>query len=103
MEEKNMHDADIAGLKLGGTLKHDGAKDRPSRDKDWKELDDQGKIERLRLVLRNQEALIERMGKYLTELIEHDHIDGKMVKRIDHPGSESYGSFHYRKYEKGWL
>jgi len=78
-------------------------KDPGSREKDWKDLDDQGKIERLRQVIRNQEALIVRMAHYLTELIEHDHIDGKMVKRIGHPDSESYGGFHYRKYEKGWL
>jgi len=78
-------------------------KDPGSREKHWKELGDQGRIERLRQVVKNQEAFIERMAKYLTELIEHDHIDGKMVKRISHPDSESYGGFHYRKRDNEWF
>jgi len=78
-------------------------KDPGGREKDWKELDDQGKIERLRLVLKNQEALIVRMGHYLTELVEHDHVDGKMVKKIGPPGAESCGGFYYRKRDREWF
>ena len=74
-----------------------------SREKHWKDLDDQEKIERLRRVINNQEALIVRMAKYLTELIEHDHIDGRMVKKISHPDSESYGGFHYHRRDREWF
>lgn len=90
---------------MGGPgTKEPGTKDAgASREKPWKDLDDPGRIERLRQVVNNQEALIVRMASYLTELVEHQHVDGKMVKRIGHPDSENYGGFHYRKRDREWF
>ena len=74
-----------------------------SREKHWEELDDEGKIARLRQVIKNQETLITRMANYLSELVEHEHMDGKMVKRLSHPQQESYSGFHYRKRDDKWF
>lgn len=69
----------------------------PMREKHWDELDDPGRIERLRQVIKDQERLIRGMAEYLNLLIGHEHLDGKMVKQISPPNSESYGGFHYHK------
>ncbi len=75
----------------------------PKREKDWEELDADGKIARLRQVIKQQEALILRMAGYLDKLITHQHVDGKMMQPIDHPNSESYGGFNYRKRDDKWF
>jgi len=68
------------------------------REKYWDELDDSGKIERLRGIVKEQQRFIEKMVKYFDKLIDHDHLNGKMIARIRHPNEESYGSPHHRKY-----
>lgn len=74
-----------------------------TREKYWKELDTPGRIDRLRRVIKDQDFLIKRMGDYLNQLIDHEHSDGKMVQRINHPNAESYGGFHPRKHHDEWF
>ena len=76
---------------------------KPMREAHWGELDDQGRIERLRQVIKDQERLLERVTKYLTQLIDHEHLDGKMVQKISHPNAESYGGFHQIKRKDEWF
>ena len=75
----------------------------PQRECHWDELDDHGKIERCRKVIKQQETIIQRMAGYLGKLITHQHVGDKMVQPIDHPNSESYGGFHYRKKPDDWF
>jgi len=70
---------------------------KASREKHWDELDDLGKIERLRSVVKDQQRVIARMANYIDLLINHEHLDGKMVQPIRHPNAESYGSVYYHK------
>lgn len=76
---------------------------KASRESYWEELDDHGKIERLHRVIKDQESLIRRMTEYLIRLIEHDHLDGKLVQKMSHPGSESYSGFHHRVRDDKWF
>ena len=84
-----------------GNLK--GSGEGPMREKHWEELDADGKIERCRRVIKQQEALLPGMARYLNALITHQHVDGKMMQPIDHPNSESYGGFNYRKRSDEWF
>ena len=84
---------------MKGTIESSGTQ----REKHWEELDDSGKIARLRKVIKQQEAFISRMAGYLDKLITHQHVDGKLMQPIDHPNSESYGGFNYRKRSDEWF
>jgi len=68
-----------------------------SREKHWIELADSEKIERLRQVVKDQERVLVKMATYIDNLVDHNHFEGEIVRRIPHPNSESYGSIYYRK------
>ena len=70
---------------------------KASREKNWDDLNLVEKVERMRLIIKKQEKTIERMGKYLDSLVNHDHLDGKIVQVIPHPNAESYGSIYYNR------
>lgn len=80
-----------------------GATNGPQREKYWEELDADGKIERCRKVIKEQQKIIQRMAGYLDKLVTHQHMDGKMVQPISHPNAESYGGFHHRKRPDEWF
>jgi len=73
---------------------------KASREKYWDELDDSGKIERMRSIVKAQDRVIARMADYLDLLVEHQHHEGKLVTPMKHPNAESYGSIYYRKFHK---
>ena len=77
--------------------------DKPGRQKLWEELDDQEKIERCRKVLKEQERTIRKVIDYANRLIEHEHLNGKIVQPVGHPNSESTGGFYYRKRSDEWF
>jgi hypothetical protein len=64
----------------------------PRRDLSWSELDDAGKIERLKEVTIWQYYVIQKMSDYMNKLINHD----KMFNPIEHPNAESYEGFGCR-------
>ena len=72
-------------------------KAKASREAYWSELDDSGKIERLRIIMKEQQNLISRMAEYLYQLVEHKHLDGKMVTKIKNPNEKSCGGFRFYK------
>ena len=76
---------------------------KPMREAYWEKLDDPGKIERLRRIIKDQERLLNRVTKYLNQLIDHEHLDGKMVQQISHPNAESYGGFSQIKRRDEWF
>jgi len=53
-----------------------------SREKYWSELDDSGKIERLREYVQRVESLIERIGELEYKFQNHKHVDGEIVLPI---------------------
>ena len=69
-----------------------------NREPYWDELDAEGKIERIRNVVKELQGTVKRMSDYMNQLIDHEHLDGKMVKRISHPNSESSGGFYYDRH-----
>lgn len=75
----------------------------PQRDKHWEELDADGKIERCRRVIKEQENIIRHLNDYVNRLIGHEHLNGKIVQPIGHPNAESTGGFYYRKRSDGWF
>jgi len=74
-----------------------GAGERPKREKYWDELDDAGKIERLRQIIKGQENVISKMAAFLDQLISHEHLNGRIVCPIEHPNQESYGKLYYKR------
>ncbi len=76
---------------------------KASRDLTWNELEDSRKIERLRKIIKDQGKLIERMTNYLNELIEHEHLDGKLVKRLYPPNQGSPSGFYLGKRDDEWF
>ena len=56
------------------------------REKTWQELDTDGKIERLRQVLRDSEEGDKRLVDFLNAVAVHEHgTDGKMVSAVCGP------------------
>ena len=49
------------------------------REKYWSELDDAGKIERLREYAQRVESFTERIGDLEYQLKNHKHLDGELV------------------------
>jgi len=80
-----------------------GIENKASRESSWDELDEAGKIKRMRRVIKEQNSTITRMTKYLNLLIDHDHLNGKLVSNIKHPNSESYGDFHFGERSDEWF
>ena len=70
----------------------------PSRQKYWDELDDPGKIERLRQIIKQQESVIDKMAGFLDQLISHEHLNGRIVHPIEHPNQETYGKLYYKRH-----
>lgn len=54
-------------------------------DPGWDELDNEDKIERLSKVVQNQNVLLSKMASYLNQLVDHDHLNGKIVQPIGKP------------------
>ena len=69
----------------------------PSREKYWNELDDAGKIERLRNIIKNQETAISKIADVLDRLISHEHLNGRIVHPIELANQESYGKLYYKR------
>jgi hypothetical protein len=62
------------------------------RPMNFSEMKDKQKIELLKdEVLRLQESVV-RLAGYIDQLINHKHLDGKIVNQIKNPNEESYGS-----------
>ena len=70
---------------------------KAKREKYWAELNDSEKIERLREVIKSQDNILIKISGYLDQLIEHEHLNGNIVKKISHPNAESYGSIYWKK------
>jgi hypothetical protein len=66
------------------------------RDKKWSEMNDQQRIESLQIELVRTQRHLKYLSTYVNKLIEHEHLNGKMVARIGHPNEESYGDFNFR-------
>lgn len=49
----------------------------------WDDLSDEEKIGRLHGVVKDQQRIIEHMGRYVNQLIDHQHLDGHIVKRVE--------------------
>ena len=92
----DMEDKVASELKMGSAKK-------PDQMKDWKELHEHEKIERLRRVVKEQENVIRHLNDYMNRLIGHEHLNGKIVQPIGHPGAESPGGFYYRKRSNDWF
>lgn len=58
-------------------------KDRPSRDKYWKELTDAEKLERSRIIIKNLETELYELKHTVNKLVRrfqiHNHFNGKIV------------------------
>lgn len=73
---------------------------KASREKNWSEMTSEERIDKLERELEQTQKALKRALEYLTKLIDHKHLDGRMVSVIEHPGSESFGGFHFRCYER---
>ena len=69
----------------------------PGREKYWVELDDAGKIERLRNVIKEHERAISKIADVLDRLISHEHLNGRIVHPIELANQESYGKLYYKR------
>ena len=70
-----------------------------SRNKYWSEKTDPERINFLMEELVRTQMQVERLGKSLSDLIAHKHLDGQVVKRIPNPQEESGGGFWFRVFE----
>ena len=59
------------------------AKDKCCREKYWDELDADGKIERLRQIIKNQQNIITGLDNIVSALREHVHADGEIKVSLD--------------------
>ncbi|GAH89018.1 unnamed protein product [marine sediment metagenome] len=71
---------------------------KPGREFHWDELDEKGKIERLRRIVKEQDRALSRMATFLDQLMNHRHVRGKLVRPISDPDAENYNPFDHRRY-----
>lgn len=71
----------------------------------WNDLHDDEKVERLRGIVKDQQNILNRMSEYIDQMIDHQHLDGHIVRRVASPGSEMGYGFKdsVRNRADGWL
>ncbi len=86
-------------------MKYEDMEKNPSREKYWEELTDQEKIERLRFTIKQQQGFINRMAEFLEQLIDHDHLNNKIISEIKKPykDEEGYSGFELPKNGRFWI
>ena len=74
------------------------------KDPDWNQLSDTAKIGRLSRVVEEQYYLLRKMAQYLNQLVDHNHLDGKIVRAIDGPTPDTHNDeFSYSSLPLHWL
>jgi hypothetical protein len=76
---------------------------KPMRRKYWSEMEDKDRIVKLQEELTRTQEALDRLSNYVSKLMGHEHLNGRMVVRLGHPNEEeSYGGFSFRveKFEK---
>lgn len=75
---------------------------KPMRRKYWSEMEDKERIVKLQEELTRTQEALERLSNYVSKLMDHEHLNGRMVIRLGHPNEESYGGIGFRveKFEK---
>jgi len=64
----------------------------PKRRKYWSEMEDKERIIKLQEELMRTQRHLAELSKWVGSLIEHKHLDGKIVTSIANPNEEaSYG------------
>ena len=72
---------------------------KPGREKYWSEMDDRKRINTLLNELARTQHALKSLSDYVTNLISHDHKDGKLITVINHPNSVTYDGFNFRVYD----
>ena len=85
------------------TMKYENMDKGPVREKYWKELTDQEKIERLRFTIKQQQGFINDMARHLEQLVNHDHLNNKIVFRIKELNEYNYDRFELPKNGRFWI
>jgi hemerythrin superfamily protein len=86
-----------------GTIDSNGKaieKPKSFRNKTWLEMDKDEHIEKLRQELVRTQRHLEIISRYMSKLIEHDHMDGRIVTRLERFNEESCGNFNFRVSER---
>ena len=66
------------------------------RNKKWSEMTDPERIISLQKELIRTQRHLKNLSTYVNRLIGHDHLNGKLVNRIEQPNEESYGGLYFR-------
>jgi len=70
---------------------------KTSREKYWKELDVNEKIERMREVVKRLQLAVEKLSNSYLQLERHDHLDSQVVIRLpDLHYEQAYYGGRYR-------
>jgi hypothetical protein len=74
---------------------------RASRRKKWPEMNADERIEFLQKELRRTQQGLRSACSFLDKLSAHEHLNGRIVQRVENPRCESYGAFTFRVEEFG--
>jgi hypothetical protein len=74
---------------------------KPFRHKKWNEMDDKERIQKLSTELARTQEHLDRMSRILDQLLQHEHLNGKLVKRLEtrSGGDESSSGSSFRLYD----
>ena len=75
---------------------------KPRRRKYWSEMEDKERIVKLQEELTRTQEALDRLSNYVSKLMDHEHLNGRMVARLGNPNDEYYNGFSFRveKFEK---
>lgn len=69
---------------------------KPMRKKYWSELIDSERIVKLQDELIRTQRKLSDICHYVERIMEHDHLNGRLVTRVRNPNEESCGGFYFR-------
>jgi len=77
-------------------MSEDGGICKPMRKKYWSEMTDAERIPVLQSELIRTQRQLSSLCQYVSKLIGHDHMNGRLVAGIENPNCESYGGISFR-------
>ena len=75
---------------------------KESREKDWEELDQEGQLERMRMVVLQLQGQVSELQETVDMFRGHSHIDGKLVIEYErmHYG---HGPRSIQRFDDNWF
>jgi hypothetical protein len=69
------------------------------REKYWSEMNDSEKVDHLKREVQYMQNHIKTLTDFVSKLITHSHLEGKMVSPIEHPSKYDWFNFRVSEFK----